>query len=245
MGTGIVGTLPALGLISIIFSIIYYGKNRKGEYSKKVFYSTLIGGLVLFSIGVGFTDTETQEKLDEALEQNEVLTSNINILETDKEELERSISDYEDKISDLESELEDLEKEIEKYENELASLNDQEEEIDNLKQKISELEKENEKLKNEIKKLEANASNSKATTTASTSSDSGSGTSESSSSSSSSSSNTTSAVSVASEDCNIKGSESGIYHVPGSTYYDRTKNVVQWFCSTDEAIAAGYRAPKR
>ncbi|WP_018705778.1 thermonuclease family protein [Siminovitchia fordii] len=45
--------------------------------------------------------------------------------------------------------------------------------------------------------------------------------------------------------CNIKGSQNGIYHVPGSTYYDRTTNVAQWFCSEQEAQNAGYRAPKR
>ncbi|PLS34884.1 hypothetical protein CYV26_09355 [Carnobacterium maltaromaticum] len=43
----------------------------------------------------------------------------------------------------------------------------------------------------------------------------------------------------------IKGSESGIYHTLGSTYYDRTTNVVQWFNTIEEAVAAGYRAPKR
>ncbi len=45
--------------------------------------------------------------------------------------------------------------------------------------------------------------------------------------------------------CDIKGSQNGIYHVPGSTYYSRTKNVAQWFCSVEEAENAGYRAPKR
>ncbi|SFE90566.1 hypothetical protein SAMN05428981_1107 [Bacillus sp. OV194] len=45
------------------------------------------------------------------------------------------------------------------------------------------------------------------------------------------------------ESCDIKGSENGIYHVPGSTYYSRTTNVVEWFCSTAEAEEAGYRAP--
>ncbi|MCD5002953.1 DNA/RNA non-specific endonuclease [Enterococcus saccharolyticus] len=43
----------------------------------------------------------------------------------------------------------------------------------------------------------------------------------------------------------IKGSSSGIYHVPGSTYYDRTTNPVAWFSSIEEAEAAGYRPPKR
>ncbi|CAM4053154.1 thermonuclease family protein [Lederbergia lenta] len=43
----------------------------------------------------------------------------------------------------------------------------------------------------------------------------------------------------------IKGSNNGIYHTPGSTYYSRTTNVAQWFCSPEEAEKAGYRAPKR
>lgn len=43
----------------------------------------------------------------------------------------------------------------------------------------------------------------------------------------------------------IKGSNSGIYHVPGSTYYKRTTNPATWFKSIEEAEAAGYRAPKR
>lgn len=44
--------------------------------------------------------------------------------------------------------------------------------------------------------------------------------------------------------CDIKGSKSGIYHVPGSKYYEQTTNVVRWFCSEEEAEKAGYRAPK-
>lgn len=43
----------------------------------------------------------------------------------------------------------------------------------------------------------------------------------------------------------IKGSYNGIYHVPGSTYYDRTKNVKEWFNTVEEAEKAGYRAPER
>jgi len=42
----------------------------------------------------------------------------------------------------------------------------------------------------------------------------------------------------------IKGSKSKIYHVPGSTSYDKTTSVVQWFKTIEEAEAAGYRAPK-
>ncbi|WP_444979956.1 sunset domain-containing protein [Listeria fleischmannii] len=43
----------------------------------------------------------------------------------------------------------------------------------------------------------------------------------------------------------MKGSYNGIYHVPGSTYYDRTKNVKEWFNTVEEAEKAGYRAPER
>lgn len=43
----------------------------------------------------------------------------------------------------------------------------------------------------------------------------------------------------------IKGSKNKIYHVPGSKYYDKTKDVAQWFKTVDEAEAAGYRAPEK
>lgn len=52
------------------------------------------------------------------------------------------------------------------------------------------------------------------------------------------------------EGCPIKGNISGngnIYHPPWSPWYDRTKVSLEkgerWFCSEDEAIAAGWRAP--
>jgi hypothetical protein len=51
--------------------------------------------------------------------------------------------------------------------------------------------------------------------------------------------------------CRIKGniSEAGhIYHVPGSAHYSRTRvepeKGERWFCTEEEAIAAGWRAPK-
>ncbi len=60
------------------------------------------------------------------------------------------------------------------------------------------------------------------------------------------------AAQEAPEGCPIKGniSENGhIYHAPWSQYYDRTKISVsqgeRWFCDAGEAIAAGWRPPKR
>ena len=42
----------------------------------------------------------------------------------------------------------------------------------------------------------------------------------------------------------IKGSKSGVYHLPGSKYYDQTTNPRAWFKTIDEAKKAGYRAAK-
>jgi endonuclease YncB( thermonuclease family) len=54
-------------------------------------------------------------------------------------------------------------------------------------------------------------------------------------------------------DCPIKGNINSkgerIYHVPGGRWYDRTKinpaKGERWFCTEEEALAAGWRAPRR
>lgn len=62
---------------------------------------------------------------------------------------------------------------------------------------------------------------------------------------STSSSSNSSLSGSSSSKCNIKGSSTHIYHIPGDPYYNRTTHVVQWFCSVQDAVKAGYRAPKR
>lgn len=42
----------------------------------------------------------------------------------------------------------------------------------------------------------------------------------------------------------IKGSKSGVYHLPGSKYYDKTTNPRAWFKTIEEAKKAGYRPAK-
>ncbi|GAA2899279.1 DNA/RNA non-specific endonuclease [Enterococcus pseudoavium] len=42
----------------------------------------------------------------------------------------------------------------------------------------------------------------------------------------------------------IKGSKSGVYHLPGSKYYDQTTNPKAWFKTIEEAKKAGYRPAK-
>lgn len=41
----------------------------------------------------------------------------------------------------------------------------------------------------------------------------------------------------------IKGSKNGIYHIPGSQYYDKTTKPVAWFKTIKEAENAGSRGP--
>jgi micrococcal nuclease len=44
----------------------------------------------------------------------------------------------------------------------------------------------------------------------------------------------------------IKGkANSKIYHVPGGAYYEKTQDNIVWFCTEEEAQAAGYRRSKR
>lgn len=57
---------------------------------------------------------------------------------------------------------------------------------------------------------------------------------------------------VATGDCRIKGNISAngrIFHMPGTAAYSRTRITLskgeRWFCSADEARAAGWRAPLR
>ena len=57
------------------------------------------------------------------------------------------------------------------------------------------------------------------------------------------------AKSISTENCKIKGNinKSGvkIYHLPGQKYYDSTKIDTnygeRWFCTEEEAVAAGWR----
>ncbi|MGG5372655.1 DNA/RNA non-specific endonuclease [Enterococcus sp. AZ196] len=42
----------------------------------------------------------------------------------------------------------------------------------------------------------------------------------------------------------IKGSKSGVYHLPGSKYYNNTTNPRAWFKTIEEAKRAGYRPAK-
>ena len=120
-----------------------------------------------------------------------------------------------------------------------------------LKSENTELEQNNEKLIKDVETLKEENDTLKQENSVEQTSDNSSNTSdgdsdvETTSISTESANNTTEVASESSGECNIKGSVNGIYHTPGSTYYDRTTNVVEWFCTPEEAVDAGYRAPKR
>lgn len=43
----------------------------------------------------------------------------------------------------------------------------------------------------------------------------------------------------------IKGNKNSmIYHIPGGQHYDRTTSNIEWFCSEDDAVNAGFRKSK-
>lgn len=233
-------------LFCLAYLVYYFVQKRKSGtavFLKKPFFIVLVVGMVFFSIGLALDDGSSA-KISALEETNETLTK-------ESKELDAQIIDLDDELNALHETTENLEEEVAALTEENESLSEEvatlEEDHSTHLEDIAELEEEKEKLQKKITTLEDEKKQASATKTDSAASESSSTNESSSSTSSSDNSNQANAKSSEASDteCKIKGSESGIYHVPGSTYYDRTKNVVQWFCSEEEAKNAGYRAPKR
>ncbi|WP_152657593.1 hypothetical protein [Oceanobacillus sp. CFH 90083] len=245
------GTLLVISMILVlsglaIYTLSHSTSNRK---IKKTYLPALALAMVLTVLSGCGTDTNTAD-LDQEIENNEELTSEI-------AELEKANSSLQAEYDELQSQFNELEEEVTQLKEENETLEDYEsikEENESLAEEIAALKEENEKqedyesvkeenesLAEEIDTLKENNSElQQQLEDSQEASSSGSST-----SSTSEEDDTTASSSQSAEgECNIKGSTSGIYHVPGSTYYDRTTNVVSWFCSEEEAQEAGYRAPK-
>lgn len=232
-------------VILLLFSSLAYVKSRSSfnHLLKKVIFPFSIT-LISVAILSGCTGNTALE-LEEETEKNVQLMEENTVLET-------THADLLDEYSDLESKLDKAMESTTKLENENEDLQSKNKDLSNKNQDLStknkDLSKSVDTLKNDNKQLQnkldekieaskaSEKSNSSKSQTSSTSPNSGSST---------SSQNSTSENAHSSEDCLIKGSVNKIYHVPGSTYYSRTKNVVQWFCSVEEAKSAGYRAPEK
>lgn len=238
---GGVGALMVMGAISyLIYHFIRKIKNKDRTLPKKKFYPVLIGGFSLIILGTALTDPQSLKALSEAREMNESLTVEVEKLEAEVKELEEI-----NKAADKEKK-EEIDELAKAHEGEVKSLKeDYQTKEKEFTEQITSLEEKKTSLEGEVTTLKEQAK-AKQTEVASTSSSSSSS-SNSTSSSSGAATNTSSSPSSSSNssECNIKGSNSGIYHTPSSSYYNRTTNVAQWFCSVEEAQAAGYRAPKR
>lgn len=93
------GFIMLIGFFATVFSIIYLiyhflkrMKDKERRISKKIFYPSLIGGVLLFSIGATYLDTGAQAKLAEALEQNQILTTDMAELKAENEELRTQLT---------------------------------------------------------------------------------------------------------------------------------------------------------
>src|SRR5690625_4637140 len=231
-----------------IFWFLWFRSNNQERW-KKVIFSLL--ALFVFTITLASNSIKAQNStnLDNEIAKNAELTETISALETDHVDLQEKFDDIEGTVNDLREEINTLTKKNDELQ---KSYDSAQQENDELKEKITQLETDNKALQKKVEESEKATSTASSTKTKSNNSTETKTSNTDTSEKSSSQKNETSGTAVAADeatqntgDCDIKGSVNGIYHVPGSTYYSRTKNVAQWFCSTEEAENAGYRAPKQ
>ncbi|MGF7532193.1 hypothetical protein AAGG74_00345 [Bacillus mexicanus] len=231
-------TLAFLGFLACLLSLGYglyhlagYMLKKEKRFSKRLFWPLLIAGLVLLFTGAGLSEPDAAAA-----------------------NAEKKYSELNTEYKSLAKEHEALEKEYQSVSAEAKKLKVSTEDQDKLKKlekENSELKKTQTSLKAETKKLQDNQKQLKEdkTNLEKQLSEAKSQPARSHESTKNSSSHTNKAGEAKTADkaegCNIKGSKSGIYHTPGSTYYDRTTDPAEMFCSVEEAKAAGYRAPKR
>lgn len=224
-------TIIALSItfISIFLISGFSQKLPFRQFLKKIVFPSVA---LLFFVGVlSACDSTTADELEEEIKKNEALTEEVTAIESTNSALQEEFEAFEEEILSLTEQVSELEEDMDDVKDKNKELSEE----------IEILEEENESLKSEMKKLEKKLKEKEVAAASSGTSSGASNTSETASKDTSSEKTKTEEP----KDCDIKGSENGIYHVPGSTYYSRTKNVEQWFCSTEEAEKAGYRAPKR
>ncbi|MCO4849618.1 sunset domain-containing protein [Bacillus vallismortis] len=236
-------TLVLLGFLACLIALGYgmyhlfgYVLKKDQRFSKRVFWPLLIGGLALLFTGAGLS--EPDEKYSTLNTEYQSLTKEHKALEKKYEEASSEAKTLKDNKKDQDK-LQQLEKENnerkEKQKTLKAEIKELQENQKQLKENIKTAKDENKTLQQAKTQLEKQLKEAK-NHTASSQETAG-----------SSSSNTKNEAKTAdpAEGCNIKGSKSGIYHIPGSTYYDRTTDPAEMFCSVEDAEAAGYRPPKR
>ncbi|MFT3655597.1 putative membrane protein YttA [Bacillus sp. B01(2024)] len=221
-----------------IFHLICKAAKKEKRFSKKLFWPLLIGGFVLLLTGGSSAEPDTSAA--KAEEKYSTLDTAYQKLTKDHQALEKK---YESISAAAEKEKSEAEAGNEKKLSKLSK------EINELKKTNKSLKQDNEKLKNSQKKLEKTAetlqSENKTLKRQKEETKTSEHTETAQNTAPSSGGHAGTKAADTSQGCDIKGSRNGIYHTPGSTYYDRTTDPVEMFCSVEEAEAAGFRAPKR
>lgn len=157
--------LVLIGLIAIIFSFVYLVyhlikkiKEKDLVLSKKLFFISFIGGLILVVIGTVFSDTGTASQLhdqilknEKLLEENEKLIEDNEKLTAELQALTEKKESAEIKLQETNAKLNNLDKKTSKYKKNTLALK---KEIEEFKNKVEALNKEIDKSKEENKTLE-------------------------------------------------------------------------------------------
>lgn len=169
-----------IGFLIFLFSLIYLAfhfirklKDRSRKLSKKIFYPSLIGGLLLFIIGGSYMDTGVQVQLDEAIEDNKKLTAENKKLKAEIKDLQGNIKELTTANEKLENDFKEVSTKVEAAEKAEKELTNQksvfEKEKEDLNNQITDLEAKNKSLNNEISSLKSQLASKNTTTTAASS----------------------------------------------------------------------------
>jgi chromosome segregation ATPase len=121
--------------------------------SKRVFYPSFIGGILLLTLAMIAEDTGAAAKLEEEIAKNELLSKEIAELKTQIDTLTVKNTDVEKSYATLEEEKNTAFSEKEKLSSEIASLKS---EITNLKEENQTITAERDSLNEEVATLSAN-----------------------------------------------------------------------------------------
>ncbi|MBS4192343.1 excalibur calcium-binding domain-containing protein [Bacillus sp. FJAT-49705] len=133
-------------LIYILFHFLRKIKDRNRILSKKIFFSTFVGGLLLFIIGGTNMDTGVQNELNESLATIEKLSTENNDLHSEVKKLKSENEQFSKQNGKLSEEVKDLSTKVTAAESAEADKT-------NLSKQITELESKNKSLENEVNSL--------------------------------------------------------------------------------------------
>ena len=155
-----------------IFHFIRRIKDRNKVFSKKLFLPSFIGGFLMLIIGGSYIDTGLQDQLTEALQANEMLSSENKELKAEMKVLQVSVEDLTAAKEDLDKELNEVSTKVEAAEKAEQQLNEQKDAFDtekaDLTKQITDLQEKNKSLDSEVSSLKGQlASRNTSTSTAS------------------------------------------------------------------------------